>query len=110
MSVQANILEYSAKKQCRMARRWVTLLLILSTVVYASAYWVSLSYRKPAMDLRYFYYSENEDADICLYYLFYPPYQVHKRLGWRFVLYNGDRRAVRFDDDAAARSNPNYAR
>ena len=86
-------LQYGRGKVARRRRRRALLGIAAVGVAYVGAYGVSLAFRTPAMNLRYFYYEAPPPlTDEGLYALFYPLYRVHKALGAPdFIPHNLDR-------------------
>jgi hypothetical protein len=48
---------------------------------YVMCYGTAQLFIKPAWDLNYFYYADNDLLDEVLYYGFWPVYKIHKCIG-----------------------------
>jgi hypothetical protein len=66
-------------------KRWIrraAMALGIAATIYVAAYAMSLRYRVPAMNLRYFCYDvQDVETDHLLYRVFYPAYKLHELLG-----------------------------
>lgn len=73
----------------RFAKKWLAIYVLCVFAAEFAGYYVTIPFRQPTANMRYFYYSDSSVVDRTLYYCFYPAYRFDRMFysddgGWRY--------------------------